>query len=77
MKGRVPKRISTDKRQEHRAKEENVLNDFGFTHLYAQNETKSDVAEPAIKAMKTGLYCFMTYKQSYKYIDKLPMFSES
>lgn len=78
MEGRVPKRIRTDKGQEFRAKEvQKVLQDYEITHLFAQNETKAAVSERVIKTMKTRIYRFMTYKQSYEYTDKLQTFVRS
>ena len=76
--GRIPKRIRTDKRQEFRAKEvQDVFNNFGVIHMYAQNETKAAVAERAIKTIKTRIYRYLTYQQSYRYTDKLQTFVKS
>ncbi|XP_062599623.1 SCAN domain-containing protein 3-like [Saccostrea cucullata] len=78
LEGRVPKRIRTDKGQEFRSKEvQKVFNGYDGTHLYAQNETKAAVAERVIKTVKTRIYRFMTYQQSYEYIDKLQTFVKS
>ena len=68
LKGRVPKRIRTDKGQIFRAKEvQSVSNNFRVIHMYAQNETKAAVAERAIKTIKTKIYRFLTYR----YTDEL------
>ena len=76
--GRIPKRIRTDKGQEFRSKEvQSVLNNFGVIHLYAQNKTKAAVAERAIKTIKTKIYRYLTYQQSYRYTDKLQTFVKS
>ena len=76
--GRVPSRLRTDKGQEFRANDvQAVLKHHGILHLYAQNETKAAVAERVIKTIKTRIYRFMTYKQSYEYIDKLNTFAKS
>lgn len=78
LEGRVPKRIRTDKGQEFQTREvQNVLNDYKILHLYAQNETKAAIAERVIKTMKTRIYRFMTYQQTYEYTDKLQTFVQS
>jgi len=76
--GRVPTRIRTDKGQEFRAKEVQTLQKRkNVQHLLAGNETKAAVAERVLKTIKTRIYRFFTYKQSYEYVNKLQMFAES
>lgn len=78
LEGRVPKRIRTDKGQEFQAREDqNVLNDYKILQINAQNETKAAIAERVIKTMKTRIYRFMTYQQTYEYTDKLQTFVKS
>ena len=44
--------------------------------LYAYNEVKASASERAIKTIKTKIYRYFTYKQSYRYIDRLQDFAE-
>ncbi|XP_069109792.1 uncharacterized protein [Argopecten irradians] len=70
--GRQPSRIRSDKGQEFRSKDVNsLLNRYGITHLYAQNETKAAVAERVIKTIKTRLYRYFTHNRNYEYVKKL------
>ena len=55
---------------------QDVLNNFGVKHLYAQNETIAAVAERAIKTIKTKINRYLT-QQSYRYTDKLQTFVKS
>jgi hypothetical protein len=53
-----------------------VFEEAGIKHFYAQNEVKASVAERVIKTIKTKIYIYFTFKQSYRYIDKLQSFAE-
>ena len=76
--GRSPTRIRTDKGQEFKAREvQKLLNKYNIQHLYAQNETKATVAERVIKTIKSKMYRYFTYKQSYRYVDELQNFVDS
>ena len=44
--------------------------------FYAYNEVKASASERAIKTIKTKIYRYFTYKQSYRYIDRLQDFAE-
>jgi hypothetical protein len=70
--GRKPFKMRTDRGQEFRARTVQA----GIKHFYAQNEVKASVAERVIKTIKTKIYRYFTFKQSYRYIDKLQSFSE-
>ena len=77
--GRYPTRIKTDKGQEFKAREvqKKLLNKYNIQHLYAQNETKATIAERVIKTIKSKMYRYFTYKQSYRYVDELQNFVDS
>lgn len=76
--GRIPNRIRTDKGQDFRAKKvQSVFRKEGIRHLLAQNEVKASVSERVIKTIKTKIYRYFTYKQSYRYIDKLQSFADA
>lgn len=71
--GRRPTNIRTDKGQGFRFQAFNFLERKNINHLYVQNsEVKVNYAERVIKTMKSYLYGNITYKQSYRYVDKLP-----
>lgn len=74
---RRPTRIRTDKRQEFRARVFNAfLNTQNIEHLYAQNtDIKANYAERVIKTIKAKLYRYITYQQSYRYVDHLQDFA--
>jgi transposase InsO family protein len=75
--GRKPYKMRTDKGQEFRARAvQSVFKEAGIKHFYAQNEVKASVAERVIKTIKTKIYRYFTFKQSYRYIDKLQSFAE-
>ena len=48
----------------------------GVQHVFAYNKVKASVSERAIKTIKTQIYRYFTYKQSYRYIDRLQSFAE-
>lgn len=77
--GRHPTRIRSDKGQEFRSRAFNaILNEENIDHLYAQNtEVKANYAERVIKTIKTKMYRYITYKQSYRYVDKLQDFARN
>lgn len=76
---RRPTRIRSDKGQEFRSRTFNaLLKEQNIEHLYAQNtEVKANYAERVIKTIKTKLYRYITYKQSYRYVDKLHDFARN
>ncbi|CAG2236293.1 unnamed protein product [Mytilus edulis] len=75
--GRKPNRIRTDKGQEFRSRNvQRVFQSEGINHFYALNEVKAAISERAIKTIKTRIYRYFAYKQSYKYIDKLQDYAE-
>lgn len=76
---RVPNKIRTDKGQEFRSKRvESLLTMYDIKHLFAQNtEIKANYAERVIKTIKTKIYRYLTYKNNYRYIDKLQGFADS
>ena len=75
---RKPKRIRTDKGQEFRAKPVvSLMNSLGIRQMFAQNEKKAAVSERAIKTIKSKIIRYMTYKNSFKYIDNLQEFTDS
>ncbi|CAG2244986.1 unnamed protein product [Mytilus edulis] len=75
--GRKPNRIRTDKGQEFRSRNvQRVFQTEGINHFYALNEVKAAISERAIKTIKTRIYRYFAYKQSYKYIDKLQDYAE-
>ena len=75
---RKPKRIRTDKGQEFRAKTvASLMNSLGIRQMFAQNEKKAAVSERAIKTIKSKIFRYMTYKNSFKYINNLQEFADS
>ena len=65
--GRKPSRIRTDKGQEFRAKTlQSLFKEESIKHFYAHNEVKASISERIIKFIKTKLYRYFTYKQSYR-----------
>ena len=77
--GRRQTSLRTDKGQEFRSRVLNdLLKDRNIEHLYAQNtEIKANYVERVIKTMKARITRYMTYKQSYRYIDHLGDFNEN
>jgi hypothetical protein len=77
--GRRPTRIRTDKGQEFRSRAFNaLLNSENIKHLYAQNtEIKANYAERVIKTIKAKLYRYITFKQSYRYVEHLQDFASN
>lgn len=75
--GRKPNRIRTDKGQEFRA---NVVKDLmqskNIKQLFAENESKAAISERAIKTIKSKILRYLTYKNSFNYIDELQNFSD-
>ena len=75
--GRLPNRIRTDMGQEFKSLlVQRILKSAGIQHLYAYNEVKASVSERAINMIKTKIYRYFTYKQSYRYIDRIQDFAE-
>ena len=75
--GRQPNRIRTDLGQEFKSRlVQSVFRKEGIRHFYSYNEVKSSISERAIKSIKTKIYRYFSYKQSYRYIDKLQSFTK-
>ena len=63
--------------QEFKSKvEQRIFKSAGIQHFYAYSEVKASASERAIKTTKTKIYRYFTYKQSYRYIDRLQDFAE-
>ena len=76
--GRKPRRIRTDKGQEFLAKTvQNYLKADGIEHFSSHNELKANIAERAIKTIKMKIQQYLTYKQTFKYIDHLQDFADA
>ena len=52
-------------------KVQNLFKSHLIRHFVTQNEVKANYAERAIKNIKAKMYKYLTYKQSYYYIDAL------
>ena len=77
-RGRIPKRMRTDKGSEF----DNRLfrkwcTDNNVHYFTTQNETKANYVERVIKTLKTMMYRYFTKYRTYKYIDKLQDFVRS
>ena len=78
QQGRRPSRIRTDKGQEFLANAtQKVFEKEDIHHFVSQNEVKANVAERAIKTLKSKILRYITYKQNYRYIDHLQDFADS
>ena len=78
LEERSPGRIRTDKGQEFRAKAvQKVFKAEDIHHFVTQNEVKANIAERAIKTLRSKIQRFITYKQNYRYIDNLQDFAGS
>ena len=76
--GRKANRIRTDKGQEFKARPvQKLFKDVGIQHIVTQNEVKANIAERAIKTIRSKIQRYITYKQSVRYIDHLQDFAES
>ena len=76
--GRKPNRMRSDMGQEFRSKKvQAVFKENHIRHFYSTNEMKSSISERTIKVLKSRITRYMTYKQSYRYIDKLQSFADS
>ena len=77
--GRIPNRTRSDRGREFKAVSvQSLLRQKGIKHIFAQNtEVKANIAERVIKTIKTKINRYLTYKQTYRYIDKLQKFASS
>ncbi len=76
--GRKASRTRTDKGQEFRARPvQQLFKDEGIHHFVTHNEPKANIAERAVKSLKTKIQRFINYKQSFRYIDNLQNFAKS
>ncbi len=68
----TPRRARTDKGLEFTAKiSENIFKKHQISHFVTQNNTKANIAERAIKTVKTRLTKAMHARNSHKWIDLL------
>lgn len=75
---RRPNRVRSDMGQEFRSRKvQAVFKENNIRHLYSTNEIKSSISERTIKTLKSRITRYMTYKQNYRYIDKLQSFADS
>ena len=78
QEGRKPRRIQNDKGQEFLAKTVlDYLKGQGIKHFTSQNEVKANIAERAIKTIRSKIQHYMTSKQTFKYVDLLQDFAKS
>ena len=76
--GRRPDKVRTDMGSEFKSKVfQNLLKKEGIDHFYSYNETKSAVAERAIKTIKSKLARYMTKNQTHRWIDILEVMTKS
>lgn len=72
LQGRKARRIRTDNGSEFLAKTvQDMLKSSGIEHFTSQNEVKANFAERAIKTIKAKIQRYMTFKQTFRYIDQL------
>lgn len=50
---------------------------YDIRHFYSTIEMKSSISERALKILKSLITRFLTYTNSYRYIDKLQAFADS
>ena len=75
--GRKPNRIRSDKGQEFRARSvQLIFKTHGIRHFYALNMVKASISERVLKTIKSKIYRYFSYKQSYRYIDELQNFAK-
>ena len=75
--GRKPNRLRTDKGQEFRAKVvRNLMASNVVQQMFAQNHTKASISERTLKTAKAKIYRYLTYKNTFKYIDQLQNFAD-
>ena len=73
-----PDRIRTDKGKEFLNQHvKDLFIDGNVLHLVTQNEMKANMAERAIKTLKSKFHRYFTYKQTYSYLDQLQNFAKS
>ena len=78
FKDQIPRRIRSDKGKEFLNKwVQTLLNDKNVLHLVTQNEMKANMAERAIKTLKSKFHRYFTYKQTHNYLDNLQNFAKS
>lgn len=76
--GRKPRYIRSDKGQEFRAAPvQNLFAKNKIHHFVTHNEQKANFAERCIKSIKSRMYRYFTYKNTYHYLDILPELAES
>jgi hypothetical protein len=70
--------VSSDMGQEFRTRKvQAVFKDNSIRYFYSRSEMKSSISERTIKTLKSRITRYMTYKQNYRYIDKLQSFADS
>ena len=77
--GRKPSKLRTDKGWEflHKPTIQKIFKEYKIKHFVTQNEVKANVAERAIKTIKSKIMRYITYKQNYHFIDELQNFATS
>jgi transposase InsO family protein len=77
-KGRVPKRLQTDKGTEFLcAPVQRLLRAKGVHHFASQSDKKAAVVERFNRTLKTRLWTYFTAKRTKRYVDVLQSFVDS
>ena len=45
-------------------------------HMFAESDVKASISERVIKTIKSKIYRYFTYKQSYEYVNELQSFAQ-
>ena len=70
--GRQPYTIQTDQGTEFLGSFKKFCKAKGIEHFYTRSESKSALAERAIRTIKNKLYRYFTHKGARRYVDVLP-----
>ena len=70
--GRQPYTVQTDQGTEFLGAFKKFCRDKGIEHFYTRSESKSALAERAIRTIKSKLYRYFTHKGARRYVDVLP-----
>lgn len=77
-RGRVPKRLQTDKGTEFLcAPVQRLLRDKGVHHFVSQSDKKAAVVERFNRTLKTRLWTYFTARNTKRYVDVLQRFVDS
>ena len=75
---RRPSRVRTDKGKEFLAGTiQRFFKEQDIRHFTSHNELKANISERAIKTIKAKIQRYMTYKQTFRFIDHLQDFAYS